>query len=128
MRAPERDADDLALVHLPISLSVKAHLQQPVLGIVPLTTTRTHQIAAPRGALMVIVLCHRERCPTAARDKEHAQWRSAFSVLLGLASGLHDSSTVAYDFFLRWFDWSVFLRRRSDLGVISTNSSSAMNS
>src|ERR1700723_2888411 len=40
----------------------------------------------------------------------------------------HDSSTAASAPFLRRFDCKIFWRRRSDFGVISANSSSAMNS
>src|SRR4051812_28451140 len=47
---------------------------------------------------------------------------------LRVAARLHYSSTVAYELFLRRFACRTFLRMRKNLGVISTNSSSAMNS
>src|ERR1039457_3261931 len=111
-----------------VSLRVESHLQQPVLGIVSLPTTGTDQIATPGGTLMIVGLRYGKRCPATAGDQEHAQRRLTFRTLFGLALARHDSSTVANELFLRLFDCRVFLRSRSDLGVISTNSSSAMNS
>src|SRR5579864_9607738 len=77
---------------------------------------------------MIVVFRYRERGSATAGHKKHAQRRFLLRTLFGLGMVLHDSSTVANEFFLRRLDCSVFLRSRSDLGVISTNSSSAMNS
>src|SRR5208282_635105 len=92
MRAPSRAVAELALVDCPIAFGVESHLQQAVLGIVPLAAAGTDEIAAPRRALMIVVLCHGEGCSTAAGNEKHAQRRAGFRVLLGLASRLHDSS------------------------------------
>src|SRR6202163_2187238 len=107
---------------------MKSHLQQAVFGVVPLPAAGTDEIPVPRRALMIVILRHGKRRPATAWNQKHAQRRLSFRPLFGLALLPHDSSTVAYEFFLRLFDCRVFLRSRSDLGVISTNSSSAMNS
>ena len=93
-------AGKLALIHLPVPFRVESHLQEPVLGIVPLAAARTNQITAPGRALMIVILGHRERCPATAGHKKHPQ-RLLNRTLFGLALTVHDSSTVANDFFLR---------------------------
>src|SRR5437879_2222117 len=77
---------------------------------------------------MVVILSDGKGCSATARHQEDTQRRFLFRALFGLLLALHDSSTVAKELFLRLFDCKVYLRSRSDLGVISTNSSSAMNS
>jgi len=87
-----RNADaGLAVVHLPISLRVKADLQEAVLGIVPLAAAGANQIAAPRGSLAIVVLGHGERGSATARDQEHAQRR--LRSCRGFAGILHDSAS-----------------------------------
>src|ERR1700757_917556 len=85
----------LTLVYLPISFSVESHLQQTVLGIVPLASAGAGQITAPGCALMIVIFRHRKRGSATAGDEEHAQRRFLFRTLFGLALTLHDSSTVA---------------------------------
>jgi len=69
-RVPTRS---LAVIDFPVALGVKSHLKQTVLGIVTLAAAGTLQITAPRGALVIIVLCDGERSAAAAGDEEHAQ-------------------------------------------------------
>jgi hypothetical protein len=66
-----------ALVYLPISLAVESHLQQPVLGIVPLPTSGTDEIPAPICALTIEIRGHGKRCAATARDEKHAERRDA---------------------------------------------------
>src|SRR5579864_2316082 len=124
----------LALIDLPIAFGVESDLEQPVLGVVALAASGAGKITAPGRALMIIVLGDGKGCAAAAWNQKHAQGRGTFLALasgfgfFGLAAFLHDSSTAARALFLRLFDCSTFLRKRSALGVTSTNSSSAMNS
>jgi len=62
-----------AVVYLPVSFRVKSDLQQPVLGVVPFAASRTYQVAAPCGSLMIVVFGDRKGFSAAAGDEEHAQ-------------------------------------------------------
>src|SRR5215469_12143013 len=68
----------LALVHLPVALRMESHLKEPVLGVVTLATSGADQVAAPGGALAIVVFGHGEGCAAAAGDEEHAQGRFGF--------------------------------------------------
>lgn len=81
---------------------MKSHLQQTILGIVSFAAAWADEIAAPRGALMIIIFRDGERRSATARHEEHTQRLLLFFILLsGFGSRFHDSSTVANDFFLR---------------------------
>src|SRR5712671_6462032 len=78
--------------------------------------------------LAVITFRHRDRPAATAGHHKHAQRRRAPGSF-GFTAGLHPaSSTVAIALFFLLFDCSTFFRKRSDFGVISTYSSSEMNS
>ena len=68
----ERRPNPLATIHLPVSLAVISHLQQPVLGVVPLATARTDQIAAPGRALAIVTFWDGEGGPATAGDQKHS--------------------------------------------------------
>src|SRR5579862_464885 len=123
-----RGMKGLAVIHFPIAFGMKAHLEQAVPGIVALAAAGADQIAAPCRSLMIVVLGDRKGRAATARDEEHPQAGVLLCVFFGLGRSFHDSSTTAYELFFRLFDCKTFLRRRSAFGVISTNSSSAMNS
>ena len=63
----------LAFVDLPIAFGVKAHLEQAIFGVVALAATWTDEIAAPGGALMVVVFGDGEGASATAGDEEHPQ-------------------------------------------------------
>ena len=63
----------LAVIDFPVAFGVESHLEQAVFGIVTLAATRAYKIAAPGGALVVVVFSDRESRPATARDEEHAQ-------------------------------------------------------
>jgi len=83
-RIPHFCRGNSALVHFPVALTpaplaVIAHLQQSVLGVVPLGAARTFQVAPPRRSLVVIVFSHGEGQTATARDEEHLQrWLAGF--------------------------------------------------
>src|SRR5207248_7436962 len=86
-------------------------------------------VTTPCRPLVVIVFGDGKGHPAAAGNEKHSQARVLVTRLLvpGCAGRFH-SSTVAYELFFRLFACNTFFRRRKDFGVISTNSSSAMNS
>src|SRR3954462_7181249 len=132
---------------------MESHLEEAVFGIVALAAAWAFEIAAPGGALVIVVFGDREGGAATARDQEHAERRRGFlsnclgpislrgakatrlrdsrgdaGATPGLVPLFHNSSSTAIVLFLRLLACRTFLRRRRDLGVISTNSSSAINS
>src|SRR5208282_3782783 len=87
-----RSAAELALVDFPVSLRMESHLQQSVLGVVPLAASGTDQISAPGRALMGVILRHGKRRSTTAWHQKHAQRCFVFDVYFGLALGLNERS------------------------------------
>lgn len=107
-----------------------AELEQAVLGIMPLPAIWTNQEAMPLGTAMVVFFGDRKADTATAGDQKHAQ-RIIRDERLTLALLRHygvSSTMTAPVLFLRRLACKVFLRKRRDLGVISTNSSSAINS
>jgi len=51
---------DLATIHFPVSLALKAEFEQAILGIVALATFWTLQVAAPRRAPAIVICGYRE--------------------------------------------------------------------
>src|SRR3974390_2607058 len=123
---PGELAAKLAVIDLPVSLGMESHLHQPVLGIVPFSASWTDQIAAPCSSLAIIIFRNRKGRAATAGDQKHAERRLSTGFLGALALGFHDSSTAAKELLLRLFACRIFFRSRSDFGVTSTNSSSAM--
>jgi len=116
-------------VHFPVAFPLVPHLQQPVARVMPLATGRTHQKPAPLAALAVIILRNREGGAATAGNQMHpGQRRASFELSPRLFHDYVLSSTAMSALFFRLFDCKIFLRIRRDLGVISTYSSSAMNS
>src|SRR6266404_2557756 len=115
-----------AAVHLPKAFLRIAHSQNPVLRIMTLAAIRTGKEAADMRALAVEVLGNGKSRAATAWDEEHAGMLLLFLTLFDPL--LHQLSSTVAKAFLRLFSWRPFFRRRSDLGVTSTNSSSAMNS
>jgi hypothetical protein len=118
----------LTLIHLPVSSALKAELENTVLGIVTFGAPGTFQIASPRCALLIILL--RNRKARAAATGNQVQLQVGIGLRNWLAAACHQrsSSAIAIELRLRLLACKTFLRNRSDLGVTSTNSSSAMNS
>jgi hypothetical protein len=52
---------------------MKSHLQQPVLGVVPLATPRASHIAAPRRSALIVVFSDGEGCAAATGNEEHTK-------------------------------------------------------
>lgn len=52
---------------------MESHLKQAVLGIVTFAAAGAGQIAAPRSALAIVVLGHREGGAATARHEKHAE-------------------------------------------------------
>src|SRR6476660_9315705 len=63
----------LALFHLPIAVRLVPELQEPVLGVVPLTALRADQVSAPGGTLAVKLLRDGKALPAAAWHEIHAR-------------------------------------------------------
>jgi len=59
-------------IYFPVSFALITNLQQPVLGIVPLATIGTNQVARPTCALAIVVLRNCKRLAAAAGDKKHS--------------------------------------------------------
>ncbi len=64
---------ELAVVYLPVAFGMEAHLQKAVLRVVPLAAAGTDEVAAPGGALAIVVFGDCESCSATARDQEHAE-------------------------------------------------------
>src|SRR5215472_19272277 len=107
-------------VYLPVPLAMKPHPEQPVLGIVPLFASRTHQVPTPRCSLTVVVFGHGKGRSAAAGHQEHAKVRILLRKV-GIAVWFHTSSTAASELFFLLFACKTFFLSRSDLGVTSTN-------
>ena len=107
-----------------------AELEKAIPGIMTFPAIWTNQEATPMSTFTVVFLGDRKADTAAARDQKHAQ-RLIRDDRLTLALLRHygvSSTMTAPVLFLRRFAGKVFLRKRKDLGVISTNSSSAINS
>jgi len=65
----------LAVVDLPVTLRMESHLEEAVFGIVALAAAWAFEIAAPGGALVIVVFGDREGGAATARDQEHAERR-----------------------------------------------------
>src|SRR5436305_5006003 len=124
--------DCLTTINFPEALPVVIHAQDAVLGIVTLSTSGTWKEAADMGALPVEIFGNREGRAATARDQKHAGER--FLIFSRLSDLLHKifsdqpSVTIAIGPRFRLLACRTFFRSRSALGVISTNSSSAMHS
>jgi hypothetical protein len=107
-----------------------AELEQAILGIMTLPAIWTNQEVMPLCTSAVVFFGDRKADTATAGDEKHAQ-RLIRDDRLTLALLRHygvSSTMTAPVLFLRRFACKVFLRKRRDLGVISTNSSSAINS
>jgi hypothetical protein len=74
---------------------MESHLKQPVFGIVTLAASGANQVAAPGGALAVVILGDREGRAAAAGDQEHAKVRLGFLRGRAFDMGLHDADDGA---------------------------------
>ena len=88
----------LAVVDFPISFRMESHLKKAVFGIMAFAAAGADQIAAPGGALAIVVLGDGEGGAAAAGDEEHAEvcWRfyhCGFGGALHLASSYLGSTT-----------------------------------
>lgn len=63
--------EDLTAVHSPESFATVTYLEQPVLGIMTLSTTRAHQEAAPLRSMSVVLLGDCKAYPATAGDQIH---------------------------------------------------------
>lgn len=89
----------LALLNFPIAFILIAKPQQPVLWVVALPALRAFQIAAPAGALAIVVFRDGEGPATATGDEVHPQ--PAVALRLLPPGQLQPSSAMAIDFFFR---------------------------
>jgi hypothetical protein len=125
LRSNQRLGALSAVLNAPELVLMTSHAEQAVAWIVPLAAGGTGNKAADVHALAIVFFGHGEGGATAARDEEHA--RAAF--LFALVRFRHElSSTTARALFFRLLACNAFFRNRRFFGVISTNSSSAMNS
>src|SRR5579863_5372546 len=90
-----------AVVHFPIALGMETHLQEAILWIVALAASWTGQVPAPGSSLPIEILGDCESDAAAARNQKHAKAGCVFSVGLGLAAFLHESSSGISGLFFR---------------------------
>jgi len=98
---------------------MECHLQKTVFRIVALAASGAGQIAAPGGALAIVVLGNSERRSAAAGDQEHAERALGFSGIGRWARGRGAMARRLHDSLL---DPSTELSRKSPLLANSARS------